>query len=280
MADFKYDPNAKPNKVSSFNSFEQWDGNLGPGPLNSKFITNRTLELADQFGIGCIALKNTNHWMRPGYYAWEAADQGYILICWTNTIPIMPPWGGVNATTGNNPIVLGVPREEGNIVLDMALAQYSYGKLTKYALAGENLPIVGGYDKKGYLTKNAREIGDTHRPLPAGYWKGSGLSLMLDLIATILSGGKSTFELSKSKVDSGMSQIYIAFNPKKFLSTELIDQIVNEILDFYRSSEKIGKEDISYPGERIVKNKQKNLKNGIPVEEIIWKKVNKLKSKL
>ncbi len=216
-------PSAKPTKQNSFNALEQWDGNFGPGPLNAKLITERVMELSNQFGIGLVALKNSNHWMRPGYYAWEAANKGYVFICWTNTIPIMPPWGAKEPTIGNNPIVFGVPREKGNIVLDMALAQYSYGKLATYRRENKELPYYGGYDHEGNLTKSAKDIYETQRPLPIGYWKGSGLALLLDLIATILSGGNSTYELGKNSIDSGMSQIYIAIDPNKFSSREILD---------------------------------------------------------
>lgn len=266
-------PTAKPTKENSFNAFEQWNGNYGAGPLNAKAMTQRAIQLSQQFGIGCVALKNTNHWMRPGYYAWEAADKGFVFICWTNTVPIMPPWGAKESTAGNNPIVFGVPRKEGNIVLDMALAQYSYGKLANYVREEKELPYHGGYDKNGNLTKNAKDIYEAERPLPIGYWKGSGLALLLDLIATILSGGNSTYDLSKDKIDSGMSQVFISIDPSKFYAAELINKTINEILEFYLSAEKIGDEELSYPGERIIKTKELNLKNGIEINEQIWEKV-------
>lgn len=263
-------PKAEPTIVNKLNSFEQWDANLGPGPLNADRMTHRVMEIANEYTLGCAALKNSNHWMRPGYYAWKAAEQGYIFICWTNTIPIMPPWGGENPTTGNNPIVFGVPREDGNIVLDIALSQYSYGQLANYARDEKKLPYDGGFDQNGNLTQNAEDILQTNRPLPIGLWKGSGFSLLLDLIAAILSGGKSTFDLGKNNVDSGMSQVFIAIDPKKFASSEIIEKSVNEILNFYRSSESLDGNDISYPGERIIKNREKNLESGIPIDESIW----------
>ena len=271
------DPTAKPEKVNSFNALEQWNANFGPGPLNAKLMTERVLELSDQFGIGLVALKNSNHWMRPGYYAWEAANRGYVFICWTNTIPIMPPWGSEEPTIGNNPIVFGVPRKEGNIVLDMALAQYSYGKLATYRRENIELPYYGGYDQNGNLTKSAKDIYETQRPLPIGYWKGSGLALLLDLIVTILSGGNSTFNLSENNIDSGMSQMFIAIDPIKFSSKKLLNKTVNEIVDYYLSAKPIENEQISFPGERIEKTKKNNLINGIEINEEIWNKVLALK---
>jgi len=272
-------PGAKPSKENSFNALEQWNGNLGPGPLNAKQMSERAIKLSKEFGIGCIALRNTNHWMRPGYYAWEAAEKGFVFICWTNTIPIMPPWGAKEPTIGNNPIVFGVPRAEGNIVLDMALAQYSYGKLANYSREHKELEYYGGYDKDGNLSKNARDIYSSLRPLPIGYRKGYGLALLLDLIVTILSGGNSTFNLSKSDIDTAQSQIYIAIDPNKFSSKVIIEKSVEEIIKYYLSAEKSDDEKISYPGERILQRRTKNLKNGIEINKKIWEKILELKGK-
>ena len=61
----------------------------------------------------------------------------------------MPPWGGKDATLGNNPLVIAVPRTEGHLVLDMAMSQYSYGKLNEHHLAGKKLAHAGGYDENG-----------------------------------------------------------------------------------------------------------------------------------
>lgn len=95
-----------------------------------KQMTNRAIELSDKYGIGCIALKNTNHWMRAGYYGWMATEKGYIFIYWTNTIPNLPLWNSTERQTGNNPIIFAVPKKEGPVVLDMALSLYSYCKLS------------------------------------------------------------------------------------------------------------------------------------------------------
>lgn len=271
-------PSAKPTLENSFNAFEQWNGNLGAGPLNAHTCSKRAQELAKEFGIGCVALRNTNHWMRPGYYAWEAADNGFVFICWTNTIPLMPPWGAMEPRIGNNPIVFGIPKIDGHVVLDMALSQYSFGKLANYEREDKELPHIGGFNHEGKMTKNAKDICESMRPLPIGLWKGSGLALLLDLIATILSGGKSTYNLSKSEIDSGMSQIFIAIDPRKFHSSEVIEKSIIEILEYYFSSEKDGSEEISYPGERILKTKKENLKNGITIDERIWKQILELKN--
>jgi 3-dehydro-L-gulonate 2-dehydrogenase len=88
---------------------ERWNGKLGMGNLVAKKAMARAIELAGKLGIGCVAVRNTNHWMRGGTYGWQAADAGCIGICWTNTFPNMPAWGGTDPRIGNNPFVLAIP---------------------------------------------------------------------------------------------------------------------------------------------------------------------------
>ena len=73
-------PGATPSLKNKFGAIEQWDGNLGPGPLNAVHATKTAMNLAQQHGIGCVALANTNHWMRGGTYGWQAAKKGFVFI--------------------------------------------------------------------------------------------------------------------------------------------------------------------------------------------------------
>ena len=81
---------ATPTLKHQWGGVQQWDGNLGPGPLNAMHATDNALQLAQQHGIGCVALANTNHWMRGGTYGWQAAKAGFVFIGFTNTTALMP----------------------------------------------------------------------------------------------------------------------------------------------------------------------------------------------
>ncbi len=269
--------NAQPVKVEALGALERWDGNLGPGNLNAHFCMKRAIEIAKEHGIGCVALKNTNHWMRPGAYGLQAADAGCVGICWTNTIPNMPPWGAKEPKLGNNPIVFAVPREEGHILLDMAVSMFSYGKLESYARHDEMLPVDGGFDSDGNLTKDPKAVLQTNQSLPIGYWKGSGLSLLLDLIAMILSGGNSTLEVGKFGVEMGLSQVFMALDISRLSGKDLIIRSLQEtIADLHRSTPIREGGTVSYPGERMLKARKENLEKGIPVEPVYWEQVLKM----
>src|ERR1039457_6326349 len=139
------DPNATQSLENKFGGIQQWNGNLGPGITNAIHATDQAMKIAKEHGIGCVALRNTNHWMRGGTYGWQAAEAGVIGMCWTNTTPNVPPWGGAEPAIGNNPLVIAVPRAKGHVVLDMAMSQFSYGALESYRKRGELLPVEGGF---------------------------------------------------------------------------------------------------------------------------------------
>jgi 3-dehydro-L-gulonate 2-dehydrogenase len=110
--------------------------------------------------------------------------------------------------------------------------------------------------------------------LPIGFWKGSGLSLVLDLLATVLSQGQSTAVVTNNGSESGVSQVFICIQPKTGLQTEAL---IEEIITYTKSSrpERDGGE-IFYPGENTLRTREKSLKDGVWVDEVIWEKVRSL----
>ena len=272
------DLKAKPVKVEGLGAFERWDGKLGLGNVNAKLSMDRAVELAREFGIGCVALANTNHWLRGGSYGWQAADAGCVGICWTNTQPNMPAWGARDRRIGNNPFIMAVPRKEGHVVVDIAMAQFSYGQMENKALRGELLPVPGGYDEQGNLSCDPKEIAKTWRVLPIGYWKGSALSIVLDLVATVLSGGRSVSAIGKMTSDEySLSQMFIAMDATRIAGEDYLAAAVNEVLDNLHGSTRVDPaKPVLYPGENSQAIRNSNLANGIPVDDGVWAKIQSL----
>jgi 3-dehydro-L-gulonate 2-dehydrogenase len=256
--------NAEPVILGNEGVIERWDGDLGSGMYIATLATERAIKIASENGMGCVAVKNTNHWMRGGTYGWQAAEAGCIAICATNTIGNMPAWGGTEPRVGNNPLVIAVPRKAGHVVLDMAMSQFSYGKLQEYQLAGKELPVAGGYDKKGQLTTDPGKIRDSQRPLPIGYWKGSGLSIMIDLLVAGLSGGRTVGDITGLEKEYGLSQIFICINAK-----HLSPSIIENIISFTKGMDS----SVRYPGEQVLATRRKSLQEGVLVDDTIWEQV-------
>lgn len=275
------DPHAEPSLHLNLGAMEVYNGNMGPGILNAIFAMNRATEIAEKNGLGLVTLQNTTHWMRGGTYGWQAADKGYIGICWTNTETCMPAWGAKSGAIGNNPFIMAVPRKEGHIVLDMAMSQYSYGKLQVTRLKNQKLPYPGGFDKEGNLTDDPGTIEESRRILPMGYWKGSGFAVMLDIISGLLSGGLTTAGIDRLDKGSCGSccQVFIAINPLKINSQEFVDRALEETIAQLKLSvpAREGGE-IYYPGEQSLRTRKESEQLGIVVDDSVWTKVKELAS--
>ncbi|MDY3005971.1 3-dehydro-L-gulonate 2-dehydrogenase [Anaerococcus sp. AGMB00486] len=268
--------NGKLKLIKKFGAIENYDANLGFGVINSIKASKRAAELAIENGIGMVSVKNSTHWMRAGTYGELIAERGMIALCFTNTESLMPLWGSDEKSIGNNPMCIAIPSKSGNIILDMAISQYSYGKLDSSKIKNEYLPYPGGFDSEGNLTNDPNKIIESQRLLPIGYWKGSGLSLCLDAMASLLSTGKSTYDMDEDKAFNctGCSQIFIAMNPEVFSTEQENEKVIEKIKQKVHSVRTLEENSsVRFPGEGSIKRKDKNLKEGIEVDDFYYEKV-------
>ena len=276
----RIDPLATPSCTTSLGALEQWDGHLGTGNLAAHAAMARAMELAQQHGLGGVALGNTTHWQRGGTFGWQAAEAGFGAICWSNTLPNLPPWGAVTPALGNNPLVIAIPNQPGTdsaapIVLDMAMSQFSYGTLALHSQQGKPLPVPGGYDAAGQLTTDAAAIEASQRALPIGFWKGSGLSFVLDVLGAMLSGGKATHQIEADPLrETGQSQIFLAFSPASLAPAAHLAQAAVDALHAARPV--TPGHPPRYPGEHVLALRRQNSQSGIPVPQSAWEEVVRL----
>jgi 3-dehydro-L-gulonate 2-dehydrogenase len=265
------DVHARPRRVAAHGALERWDGQRGPGMLNAQTCMARAIELGRGQGMGAVALSNTNHWMRGGSYGWQAAEAGMVGICWTNTMANLPPWGSTEERLGNNPLVIAVPYSQGPVVLDMAMSQFSFGALESHRLRGELLPVHGGFDGEGKLTCDPGAIEASRRALPIGYWKGSGLALMLDLLAALLSGGAATHQIPRDAIgESALSQVFLAFDLPGIDESGAREAAIAGILASLGGTDAAP---IRYPGERMQRIRRESDELGVAVDPGMWEQI-------
>jgi 3-dehydro-L-gulonate 2-dehydrogenase len=273
---------AKPVKLHVFGGFERWDGGRGAGILNANFSMARAIALAGEHGIGCVALRNTNHWMRGGTYGLQAAAAGCIGICWSNTMALMPPWGGREVKVGNNPLIIAIPHgtqnDEAPLLFDGSMSQFSMGRVLNAARAGEQLPADGGYDDRGQPTRDARQIAHTRQLLPMGLWKGSGLAIMLDAMGAVLADGKTTPEITALPHETDMTQVFIAADLARIAPDEAARRaIVERLLEDLNATEPFAPgEPVMAPGQRMAERRRQSDREGIFVDAEIWRQVQAL----
>lgn len=266
------DVSARAERKDGFGAFERWDGNGGLGILNALDCSDRAIALAKEHGIGCVALRNTNHWFRAGTYGFRIAKAGMYGAVFTNTKSNTVYYGTLDTLLGTTPLVLAIPRKEGPVVADVALVEYSYGKLETAAREGKLLPTMGGYDLEGNLSNDPKKIMPANRVLPLGRWKGSALSLALDLAGAAMSLGNTACDIRELPGDEhAVSQVYIAINSRAVNSSEDEEEIIERTLQKVLSAKPInGSSSPRYPGQNSIKTREQNLRDGIPVDESVW----------
>jgi 3-dehydro-L-gulonate 2-dehydrogenase len=114
--------------------------------------------------------------------------------------------------------------------------------------------------------------------MPMGFWKGSGLSIVLDMIATLLSGGLSVAEVTEEMDDEyNVSQIFIAISVDKLIDRGTRDQKLKRITDYVleatRSDPDVA---VRMPGHEFPGFKAQNIRDGIPVDETVWQRIRAL----
>ncbi len=270
-------PRAKPARLRKKGNFEQWDGRLGAGPLNALRAMDRAVRIAKRKGFSLVTLRNTNHWMRAATYGLYAASRGMLSVSFTNTKANMPPWGAKEPRIGNNPFVLAVPDGDRTIILDTAISQYSYGKLSNHLEERRDFPFPGGFDADGRLTVKPEAIAESGRMLPIGYWKGSGLSLLLDLFVSILSDGRTTREIEElggGEREFGISQAFMCFNPDFFGAGDRRRNLIRTTLEYVKGAALAeGFEAIRYPGERSALSRKEHFMKGVELPDDLWRKI-------
>ncbi len=199
-----------------------------------------------------------------------------IGMCWTNTMPNVPPWGGVEPAIGNNPLVIAVPRAKGHVVLDMAMSQFSYGALESYRKRGELLPVEGGFDAEGKLTRDPAAIEKSQRLLPVGLLEGIGAGSCFGYGGgDDVAGQCHACDCEQSAAgDRVVADVCGDRSARRWEMTARMEQIADEVVESLHSSRpaEVGKP-VRYPGENTLRLREENRRLGLPVEEAVWEEI-------
>lgn len=143
-------------------------------------------KMAREYGSGHVAVFNSTHYGAAAYYALELAEQDMIGLSMTNTDALVIPTNGKRNFLGNNPLAFAAPiKDEGPFCLDMATSTITFNEVKRLRAAGEKAPEGVGADKNGQLSTDPNEI---TMLMPVGSYKGYGISLMIEVLCSALTG--------------------------------------------------------------------------------------------
>jgi LDH2 family malate/lactate/ureidoglycolate dehydrogenase len=163
------------------------DAQGGLGQVAFTKAIQMAIAKAKTTGVCAVGVRNTNHCGMLGFYTELATKANMAAITMTNSTPLMAPWGGTTLCIGTNPISFGVPTQGDPVILDMATSASARGKIFLAAQKGYKLPDGVALNKDGEPTTDPKEALEGIL-LPVGGPKGYGLSLVIDIMAGIMTG--------------------------------------------------------------------------------------------
>ena len=120
----------------------------------------------------------------------------------------------------------------------------------------------------------AGDILRTARVLPIGFWKGAGLSMMLDILAVLVSGGDATCRIGRRDLEYGVSQVFLALDVTQVGGAAGVARLMDEIVaDLHAAAPEDGDAPVRYPGERVRQMRTESREHGVTVDEYIWQRV-------
>src|SRR5882724_4602306 len=248
------------------------DGDNGMGHLVMARAAETAIELARDTGVAWVGARRSNHAGAAGVYAALPLAHNmigiYSVVASANH---MAMWGGAETLLGTNPLAVAIPAgEEAPVVLDMATTVVSYGTVKNYRLQGKPMPDGWMVSREDGGTLTDPEKSDEGLLLPIGGYKGSGLALVLGLLAGTLNGaafGRDVIDFNhddEHACDNG--HFIIALDVARFLPLASFTAEVDRHMRDLRNSQRLpGVDAIRLPGSERRVRRDDRVRNGVPV---------------
>jgi LDH2 family malate/lactate/ureidoglycolate dehydrogenase len=247
------------------------------GQIAGHKAMNLAIDKAKQYGVGAVAVKNSNHFGIAAYYAMMALKEDMVGCVFTNSSPAMAVYGTKKPLIGTNPLAIAIPAgDQYPIVLDMSTSVVARGKIRFSALTGQSIPLGWARDSDGKPTQDA-QLALKGSLEPVGGVKGSALSLIIDIICgvltdTILTGGvKNITDISGP---SNTGHFFSALKISRFIDRKRFKDHMDQVISTIKGLPSADGGPVYMPGEIEYNYSKKRMAEGIPLEEEVIRSLN------
>ena len=256
------------------------DGRHGCGQVLALRAMELAVAKAKATGCGVVTVRNSNHFGAAAYYTLYAVRHGCIGIAMTNASPRLAPTGGAERLLGNNPWSIAAPTGGPfPLVMDMATSVVAVGKIRMRMAKGEPLPPGWARDRDGRPTTDPAAALDGFLEFIGGY-KGYALTLMIDVLAGVLSGAefgprtKGPFEFD---APSGIGHLLMAIDIQRFMPMDSFLQRIDDLIALMHACRRAPDADeVLVPGELEHRQFVDRSARGIPVVAGVRKDLRRL----
>lgn len=271
VKDGRVDPRAEPEVVTRRQAIVIVDGNGGFGQAAARLAADELTTLTRQSGVAAAAIQNANHVGRLGEWVEHLADEGLIAIAFCNAEPTVAPYGGSERRLGTNPIAWATPGRP-PLVMDWSTATMPEGKLAVAKARGEKVPHGVIVDHNGEPSRDPADFYAGGALLPLGAHKGSGLSVMIQLVGGTLAG-TGVFGQQGAAANG---TVLIALDPTAF-TNDFDDEAQEFTAALAATRPARGFDAVLVPGEIERRTRATRAQEGVPLPASTWSELEALK---
>ena len=274
-------PDAEPIVINDTPTTAHIDGQWAQGQIIARKVIETAVEKAKENLVSAVGAFNCNHIGRLGYYTDWASKQGVIAILFANVgNPLVSVYNGMSKSFGTNPISVSVPTGKTNpFLLDYATSVVAAGKLSVARAAHNKIPDHWASDREGNPTDDPWALSKGGWLNPFGEYKGYGLQLVVELLGAVLTGSQSGLDPNRIPILTN-GVLAIALNPEAFVGLEKFTEETDSLLGKVKQIAPLPGKRVLIPGEPELESKEKRLREGIPLPEETWTKIQELAERL
>jgi ureidoglycolate dehydrogenase (NAD+) len=255
------------------------DADRAPGAVAMNAACDRAIAQARDHGVGWCVVKRITHAGAIGIYAEKIAAAGLAAMVMTASKPLMIYHGSRSEGVSTNPLAIAVPtaKPARPMIFDMSTAAVAAGKITAAKDAGRAIPLGWAVDAEGRETTDPAQV---KAVLPMAGPKGTGLSLMIEILASVLVGNPLITMALREGIEPGGNGIVVALDPSAFGAAEQFPIGVTDLAAAIKALEPMAGGAVLLPGERGDGERRRRLADGVPVAEGTRSRLAALATKL
>ncbi len=255
------------------------------GLVSAHMAMKEAIKITHDYGSGWVTIHNSNHFGVSAYHAMLAFEHDYIGMVMTNASPLVVPAFGTQRMLGTNPLCIAIPGTKDHFVLDMATSAVSNGKLEIAQRNGERIPPGWAIDASGNQSNDPGILSKNGALLPLGsdqehgLHKGYGLASWIDIFSGVLSGANfgpwvppfvSFLAPQSTGVGQGIGHFVGCWDMQGFNDLETSKDRLQLWINTFRNSQSEKGKTVMIPGEPEQLTFQKRVKEGIPLNNIVY----------
>ncbi|WP_313805554.1 Ldh family oxidoreductase [Sphingobium sp.] len=252
-------------EVRRFGAVCVLDAGKAPGAVAMNRAVEEACDLARTFGLGWCGVRKTSHAGAIGYFVRKLTERGMIGIAMTASKPLMAYFGAKGEALSTNPLAIGIPQPEGHppLILDMSTAAVALGKIMAAKDGNREIPVGWAIDAEGADTTDPHKVAAL---LPMAGAKGSGLSLMIEILCSLLVDNPNIAPVLAGGKSGGFNGMILAVDPGALGDRDgFLDHVAALAGAIHGLTPSPGAGKVMLPGERGHETEQLRAREGIPL---------------